>query len=333
MRSNKVNYLVVGLFVVLTLVGGIFSIAILSGRTGPTDAYHAYYRNVTGMKFGSQVFYEGYPIGQVNAVKPEIRNARMEFRIDFDVEQGWRIPADSIAEIGTSSLLSAVSLNISSGSSETALEPGDLMTTREAVNIFDVVTNVATEITDITDKNIKPFLDQLTRSGSVLSQILEEDGRIIIEQVRLLMDDLTLRAPGITDNIEKFALDLEDLGDSLQHTSNQMDAFLTEENRIKLEGIIDHVDRAATSMDHLMIEANALTSTATEMIETNHEDIMAATGDLRHTAASVARYVDAINHNLDGASRNMYEFSRQIRQNPGLLLGGTPPKDNAEVIQ
>ena len=25
----------------------------------------------------------------------------------------------------------------------------------------------------------------------------------------------------------------------------------------------------------------------------------------------------------------MYEFSRQIRENPGLLLGGTPPKDQA----
>ena len=36
-----------------------------------------------------------------------------------------------------------------------------------------------------------------------------------------------------------------------------------------------------------------------------------------------------MNQNLEGAARNMYEFSRQIRQNPGLLLGGTPPEDAA----
>jgi phospholipid/cholesterol/gamma-HCH transport system substrate-binding protein len=333
MRSNKINYLIVGTFVIITLIGGIASIAILSGRTGPTDAYHAYYRNVTGMKFGSQVFYEGYPIGQVNAVTPEERNARMEFRIDFDIKKDWRIPVDSIAEIGTSSLLSAVSLNISAGTSNAALKPGDLMTTKEAANIFDVVANVASEITEITDKNIKPFLEQLTRSGSLLSEILEEDGTIIIAQVRRLLDDLTLRAPGITDNIEQFTVDLEGLGDSLKRSSDQLDALLNEENRLKLEGIIDHVDRAATSMDHLMVEANVLTATASEMIESNHEDISAATDDIRHTAASVARYVDSINHHLEGASRNMYEFSRQIRQNPGLLLGGTAPKDNAEDIQ
>jgi phospholipid/cholesterol/gamma-HCH transport system substrate-binding protein len=331
MRSNKVNYLIVGSFVIVMLVGLVVSIAILSGRTGPVESYHAYYRNVTGVKFGSQVFYEGYPIGQVNEVTPEERNARMEFRIDFDVQKDWRIPSDSIAEIGTSSLLSAVSLNITAGSGMTALKPGDQIDTREATNIFDVVENVAGNINQITDENIKPFLDQLTKSGSVLARILEEDGTVIISQVRTILDDLTLRAPGITDNIEQFSNDLEGLGNSLQRSSDQLDAFLTEENRLKLEGIIDHVDRATTSMDHLMIEANALTATATEMIEANHEDIMAATGDLRHSAASVARNIDSINHHLEGAARNMYEFSRQIRQSPGLLLGGTPPKDNAEV--
>ncbi len=32
----------------------------------------------------------------------------------------------------------------------------------------------------------------------------------------------------------------------------------------------------------------------------------------------------SIVHNLEGTTRNMNEFSRLIRQNPGLLLDGTP---------
>jgi phospholipid/cholesterol/gamma-HCH transport system substrate-binding protein len=35
--------------------------------------------------------------------------------------------------------------------------------------------------------------------------------------------------------------------------------------------------------------------------------------------------------NLDGASRNMNEFSRLIRQNPGLLLGGSPREETARA--
>ena len=38
---------------------------------------------------------------------------------------------------------------------------------------------------------------------------------------------------------------------------------------------------------------------------------------------------DIVLKGLDGAARNMLEFSRQVRQNPGLLMGGTPPKDTA----
>ena len=48
----------------------VVAIVTLSGGSGATDAYHAMYRNVTGVKFGTQVLYEGYPIGQVEAVTP-----------------------------------------------------------------------------------------------------------------------------------------------------------------------------------------------------------------------------------------------------------------------
>ena len=53
--------------------------------------------------------------------------------------------------------------------------------------------------------------------------------------------------------------------------------------------------------------------------------------DLRYTLSTVAQRIDAMTYNMEGASRNMYEFSRQIRLNPGLLLGGTPPTDEARV--
>jgi phospholipid/cholesterol/gamma-HCH transport system substrate-binding protein len=333
MRSNKINYLIVGSFVIVVLVGLVSSIAILSGQTGPTEAYHAYYRNVTGVKFGSQVFYEGYPIGQVRAVTPEDRNARMEFRVDFDVRKGWRIPADSVAEIGTASLLSAVSLNISAGSSTSALSAGDQIVTREAVNIMDVVASVAGDINDITENNIKPLLENLTRSGSVLAHLMENDGQIIVSQVRALIDDLSERAPAVTENIEHFSLNLKSLGNSLSASSGQLEAFLTDANREQLEGIIDNVDKASADLDLLMRNTGSMIATLDNMVAANQGDIMTVTDDLRHSAATIARYVDSINLNLDGAARNMYEFSRAIRKNPGLLLGGTAPTDNAEVAK
>jgi len=330
MRSNKINYLVVGSFVLICLVGLVVAVAWLTGRTGPVESYHAIYRNVTGVKFGSQVMYEGYPIGQVTEVTPVDQGGRMVFRIDFDVQEGWRLPDDSVSQIGASSLLSAISLNVTAGSSLTALKPGDRIRSKEAANLFDVMATVATDIAEMAETNLKPLLEQLTRGGGVLTEILEDDGRVIVDRVRGLVEDLALRAPEITDDFEIFANDLERLGASLNRSSDELNEFLTPENRFKVEGVLDHLDRAATSLDLLMIDAHAMIGTTNDLLESNQADVTQATNDLRHTAASVSRYVDSINHSLDGAARNMYEFSRQIRQNPGVLLGGTPPADNAE---
>lgn len=63
MNGGKLNYVVVGAFVLAMLVALVVSLAVLMGRTGATDDYYAVYRNVTGVKFGTQVLYEGYPIG------------------------------------------------------------------------------------------------------------------------------------------------------------------------------------------------------------------------------------------------------------------------------
>ena len=64
--------------------------------------------------------------------------------------------------------------------------------------------------------------------------------------------------------------------------------------------------------------------------EENRPDIRETVVDLRHTFRSLSRRVDAITYNLEGASRNLSEFSRTIRNNPAVLLRGTS-KDADEV--
>lgn len=329
MRSNKINYLVVGSFVIAMIVGIVVSVAWLSGRTGPTDSYYAVYTNVTGVKFGTQVLYEGYPIGQVTGVTPEPSEGRMQFRVDFDVQEGWQIPDDSVVQIGASSLLAAVSLNISAGLSPSPLAAGDRLTAQESANLFDVLANVATDIALLAEEDIKPLITQLTRGGTILSDILEDDGQIIVSRLKGLVDDLATRAPGIVDQVGVFAGELERLGVNLNRSAEEMSAILTPETRQTVLDVVEHLDRAAAQIDNLMVESNVLVGSANDLLLENQGGIGQMTDDLQHSAETLARHIDSINHHLDGAARNMYEFSRQIRQNPGLLLGGTPQPDNA----
>ena len=145
MKSNRINYVIVGTFVLAMVIGLIAAIAMLTGQTGATDAYFAIYRNVTGVKFGTQVLYEGYPIGQVETVSPKPEEGGMRFRVDFTVAKDWRIPNDSSAQFASAGLLSAITLNIEAGDSTTPLKPGTEIKSLESEGIFAVMTSVAND--------------------------------------------------------------------------------------------------------------------------------------------------------------------------------------------
>ena len=105
MRSSKINYLVVGLFVCGMIAALVVTIAALTGRTGAVDNYYAIYRNVTGIKFGTQVIFEGYQIGQVEKVTPRPQEGGRGFRVAVPVVSGWTTPANSDVEMAEVTLL------------------------------------------------------------------------------------------------------------------------------------------------------------------------------------------------------------------------------------
>jgi phospholipid/cholesterol/gamma-HCH transport system substrate-binding protein len=308
MKASRINYFAVGLFVIASIVGLVVAIAVLSGRTGATDPYYAIYRNVTGVKFGTQVMYEGYPIGQVETVTPVPEAGRMTFRVDFAVRQGWRIPEDSVATIAAPGLLAAITISIQAGQSTNALKPGGQVKSQEAANIMAVVSSVAGDLGQLAEQSVKPLLANLNQVATEVLAILERDGKGLVRNAAAMIEDINARIPVIAGNIQDFT-------DRMKKNSEEISALLSPENREKLERTIVNLDKAAHELDQLAALSRGL-------VADNRADV-------RYVIESITRHVDSINQNLEGAARNMFEFSRQIRQNPGLLMGGTPPKDMA----
>ncbi|MCB2100973.1 MAG: MCE family protein [Rhodobacterales bacterium] len=330
MRSSKINYVLVGVFVLAMIFGTVAALATLTGWSGPTDKYFATYRNVTGVKYGTQVLYEGYPIGQVTGVTPMPSQSGMAFRVDFEVLEDWRIPQDSLADIAAPGLLAAVTISIKAGESTAALEPGKEVTSREATSIFTVVSTVAEEINRLTREDLRPLLKNLDGAVSSFTSLIDNDARLVFADLHTMSGEVTGALPDIVHNLESFA-------QNANAASEQLQAFLTDENRDMVSSILANLDGAALNMAQLSIELEqtrghfeSLIVNMDGSVADNREDIRAAISDLKYVAESVARNVDSFNHNLDGAARNLNEFSRQIRQNPGLLLGGTKPDPKAE---
>ena len=299
MRDERRNYVIVGVFVAVVLAGLILGLALLSGRTGATDDYHVVYDNVMGLGEGTRVLYEGYPIGRIDSIAPVEADGRRRFRVEVDVRRGWQIPEDSTAQVTASGLLSAVVIEIRGGTSGRALEPGARIRDLEAPSVFAVVSSVAAEFQELTRESLRPLIASLAE-----------------------------RAPEIVDELDAFAT-------KLGATMGRIDRLLSDRNTQRVERTLANMETSSRSfvrvtrqlgetqgrVDELLLALNAL-------LEGNEEDVDQAIADLRHSLETVAEHIDAISHNLEITSRNMSEFSRQLRSNPGVLIRGRADGDS-----
>lgn len=333
MRTSKISYFAVGLFVIVMIAGLVISVALLTGRTGATDSYHAYYSNVTGVKFGTQVVYEGYPIGQVIDVQPEEKDGRMRFRVNFDITEGWKIPSDSVVEIAAPGLLAAVTLSIQAGNEPSPLSPGAEVPASERADMMAAVAGVANDFGDLSNNYLKPLLKNVDSTVLQINEFLQiggegrmiaADARDTMGMARNVMKDLEGRIPTISAQLENI---LTDVGTTTKHLTK----ILNQENQDKIIGMVDNLNAATQKFDTVLITLNSILHDIDDLVLDSDGDIAKTMKESRYIVESVSRNIDSLNQNMDGAARNLYEFSRQIRQNPSLLLGGTSPADKGAV--
>jgi len=111
---------------------------------------------------------------------------------------------------------------------------------------------------------------------------------------------------------------------------------LTRDVARRLKQALENFSLAAASvasltrgLDESRDDLDALLVALRGMAEENRPGVRASVTDLSHTLEVVARHVDAVAQNLEGSSRNMLEFSRRLKANPGLLLRGRGPAPDA----
>jgi phospholipid/cholesterol/gamma-HCH transport system substrate-binding protein len=276
MRDDQRNYILVGVFVIAMLAGLVMWIAMLTGGTGATASYYIRYDAVTGLEKGAQVYFDGYPIGRIESIKP-VEDNEKRFKLDVSVSQDWKIPDNSEAKI-VAGFLAAVFINIEAGDSTTYLEPGDQIPSVEAADLMAFMTEAAADVGDTLDF-LKP---QIERVVDDLSQTMD--------QVKSLLSPTnTERIGTILENLELVSREVESMTAGLGGTREQIDRVLVQVN---------------------------------ELIANNQGELEQALVDLHESLEAIARHADAIASNLETTTRNMNEFSEQIRQDPGLILRG-----------
>ncbi|TAN53445.1 MAG: MCE family protein [Rhodospirillales bacterium] len=315
MRTLDTNYVAVGSFVLVGLVGLVVALALLTGRTGATDTYFTAYDNVAGIKYGTIVSYEGFPVGQVEWVKPFGEKEKPRFKVALAVREGWQVPEDSVATIASSGLLAAVSIDLRAGKSETLAKPGSLLKGTGGGNMMAAMASLADNMGDVAETGIKPLLASLLHYVDTLGATLEKTAPELLTNMQNLSTDLAKRGPAIIENAESLTGRLNKAGERVLSDKNLADM----DQAIRLLG---ELKTTKAQVDQLMGELNATAAQA-------RPDVAKGLTDLNHSLKVVSSSIDSITTNMESTSRNMSEFSRRIRDNPGLILGGSSPPDEA----
>jgi phospholipid/cholesterol/gamma-HCH transport system substrate-binding protein len=187
----------------------------------------------------------------------------------------------------------------------------------ELIENFTVVSGQARELLGPPNSdNLADILADLATASSNVAALTEDE-----------------RLSATLGNIERASANIEQITDS---TGKRLEELLGEQTVVKVRQALDDVANAARNVATLSSEListrkkiDALLEQAHGLVTDTRPDLSQAVGDLRYMLHTIARHIDAITYNLEGTSRNMYEFSRQIRNNPGVLLSGKAPADNA----
>ena len=328
MRSLNLNYAAVGAFVLAMLVAAIGAGALLAGPSGASDPYHVVLDNVADIRFGTVVRYEGFPVGQVERIVPVTDGSGMRFRVEVAVESGWRIPADSVARIGSSNLLANKTLDITGGEAETAIAVGEAIPGAPPADVFAAMASLAGEVGDLNRDSLRPLIDRVGGVVGEIDRLVRRDLGRITASAAAISGDAEDRVPAILSSLESMTADLDDTVGSVHRlmTPETVDSLGTtirnaETISAEVAALSRRLSGTAGQLDGLIARLDGLAA--------EHEGTVAESlENAAYVLRSVARSVDAITHDLEGSTRNMNEFSRQIRHDPGALFD-MPWRDGA----
>ena len=283
MMDSRRNYILVGGFVLASLVCLITWLAVLAGGTGATDRYWIRYTNVMGLSPGTQILSDGYPVGLIEGISPLPLSEKGGFRLDVSVDEKWKIPVDSRAAVTSGGLLSAVVVDIVRGQSNEMLAPGSEIPSDESPGLMAALSSVADDVGPLLASLEEAVPEILGDIRGLTERLNTAADRLIL----MLSEENAERVAGILGELQATAANAAKLSGDLGQTRTQLDAVI---------------------------------GSANTMIEENSPDVRSAVSDLQTSLAVLADHMAAITRNLEATMRNMNEFSAQLREEPRSLI-------------
>jgi phospholipid/cholesterol/gamma-HCH transport system substrate-binding protein len=286
---------VVGIFVVASLVALLIMVVIVAQQEGLFQEYVEYravFKNVSGLKTGSEVHLAGVTVGNVlnTVINPE-GNIVVTFQVIKKYSD--RIRQDSKATIGFMGLLGEKSLDLTPGSlSKPVIPPEGIVASIEPLDITQILAQAAPSLQDLqrvlnnlvsltqgisepgsdfshTMSNLKDIVAKINQGKGSLGlfvndpALYRETTQTITAAKKILNDfdqsifgALKVRSPEFKKNVAKTAENLQNTIAKASEASASLQEAATRLPNIlkKLDSFLTNLDKAGKSLPGLLIQ-------------------------------------------------------------------------------
>lgn len=345
-RSEKIR---LSIFLVTAGALIIIAVIVLAGLrlSQKSDMYYVRFdESVSGLEIGAQVKYNGVRVGQVVDIRLDEKKLDATI-VELSLREGTPIKKDTEAIMVAMGITGLKFVELQGGSSKSkAIEPGSFIKSGQSL-----IGTLEGKAEDIAVK----FELALNSINSVLSQRNVHNFSQILENTNEATESISASLSGNKNKIDELISNLhaasEDLKKGMASAKNGAKRFdeLIEVNQPQIASIFENVKqtsnrfrRTAESLsrvdDILKDISQALNHFNNQLQKVDigqmADDAEATLAQTKNAARSVRQLVEASRSDIHQSSkslrktlRNIEELSKELRDQPSLLLSSEPPKE------
>jgi len=314
--GNKGIAVLSGLFVLLgaaTLIGWLYLQVV---KPGQRANYFIFMEDVSGVRAGTEVRVNGFAVGQVSDIEPDLDIDEIVFRVDIAVDRIWPIPVDSTITITSDGLLSTPILELTPGNTQIPLSEGGRILTVAAPP------GIAEQVSTLIEEQVAPTLGAFTKTITALQAQLDENLPAMIDDARYIMAGSSRSVAALENEIEKLAIGLGDAGEVMSRLSDARNVQQVEALIDNLAQTTSNLKSASVQLEEILDSSSELVSSSERILTENETALRNTIEDTEFTMQSLATSINIVLQNLERASQEIAALAGKINDNPSLILGG-----------
>ncbi len=297
----KVNYTVVGLFVIL--LSAVLIVLFFWLSTFKHDKkYNTYLvymsEEVTGLSVQGPVRFNGVPVGFVKDIELDPDNPQL-VELTLQIEENTPITTSTVAKLNIQGITGVLYVSLKAETIRAPIlkaKPGEKYPIIPSKpSLFMELSEVLPEIT----KNMKSI-------GESVSKLLDEENRIAIKNS---LQNIATFSESLADNTENINASLKYLKKTLKNSS-----VASEE----LPAVVNQLKTTLKSLEKMSDQMKLASRSANTLLQESHVAVM-------NLSTQVVPSVQQVMMHLNSMTSNLTQITYQLERNPSILIRGKRP--------